>query len=108
MFAFRDGIIDSESVNGGICYNKDGAYAIVLRSSDEIYSETPDKFTYKCRPNDPGMFRLTSKCHERDRSAVRVMRTQGLYSIWAPKAGVRYDGLLEVSCFGDIAANIEQ
>jgi hypothetical protein len=97
MFALRAGIIDSRSVNGGLCWSDKGAYALVLRGRDEIKCESPEKFTYKCQQNDRGMFRLTAKCHERDRCYIRVLRTHALYSMWAPVAGIRYDGMFELS-----------
>ncbi|KAF2663683.1 hypothetical protein BT63DRAFT_483869 [Microthyrium microscopicum] len=96
LFAFRDGIIDSRSVDGGLCWSGRGCYAIVLRGRDEINCQYPDKFTYDCQHNDRGMFRLTAKCHERDRCFVRVLRTHALYSLWAPVAGIRYDGMYKV------------
>jgi hypothetical protein len=86
-------MIDSKCVSGGICYNQHGAYALVLRGKDEIKSDSPEKFTYRCRTNDPGAFRLTSKCHERDKCYIRVLRTHALHSLWAPVAGIRYDGM---------------
>jgi hypothetical protein len=87
MFAFRDGIIDAASINGGITYDAHGAYAIVLRSDEEINAPTPNSFTYRCKENDPGIWRLAMP-----KTVVRVLRSHALSSLWAPVAGIRYDG----------------
>jgi hypothetical protein len=92
LFAFRDGIIDDKCTDGGICYNELGAYAVVLKDDDEANSPSPDKFTYRCRANDKGRFRLTA-ADFRSRHPVRVLRSNTLSSLWSPRAGIRYDGL---------------
>jgi hypothetical protein len=92
MFAFRDGIIDAASINGGITYDAHGAYAIVLRSDEEINAPTPHSFTYRCKQNDPGIWRLTMP-QPREKTRVRVLRSHALSSLWAPVAGIRYDGV---------------
>jgi hypothetical protein len=92
LFAFRDGIIDDKCTDGGICYNELGAFAVVLKDADEENSPSPDKFTYKCRADDRGRFRLTAADFQ-SRYHVRVLRSNTLSSLWAPRAGIRYDGL---------------
>lgn len=93
MFTFRDGLIDGQTLRGGICYNQHGAYAIVLCDEDERNCDSPQKFTYRCRPNEPGAFKLTARCYERDNNLIRVFRTHALHSLWAPTAGIRFDGM---------------
>lgn len=92
LFAFRDGIIDLESINGGTCYDQKAAYAIVLRDDAEQDGTCPYEFTYKCKPGDRGRYRLTS-ANPRSRGVVRVLRSHALSSLWAPRVGIRYDGL---------------
>lgn len=98
MFAFRDGIIDDKCIDGGICFNELGAYAVVLTDADEEKSPSPDEFTYKCQTGDRGRFRLTA-ADFRSRNPVRVLRSNNLSSLWAPRAGLRYDGLYVCFCF---------
>jgi hypothetical protein len=94
LFAFRDGIISSKCTDGGIVFTQNGAYALVMRGDDETNAPSPDKFTYRCRVSDAGRFRLTSGDF-RSRYPVRVLRDHRLASLWAPRAGIRYDGLSE-------------
>lgn len=96
LFAFRDGIIDLESTDGGVCGDSNCAYAIVLKDTDEIESAVPTAFTYRCRANDTRRFRLIS-ADSKSRYPVRVLRSHCLTSLWAPRAGVRYDGLHRVT-----------
>ena len=91
MFAFRDGIIDDECTDGGICYNEQGAYAIVMKDSDEKDGLSPNSFTYICRPQGPGRYFLTSA--KTPRRPIRILRSHTLSSLYAPQAGLRYDGL---------------
>ncbi|KAK8190137.1 uncharacterized protein BKA78DRAFT_353593 [Phyllosticta capitalensis] len=109
MFAFHAGIIDLQSTGGGICADKNGAYAVVMTGSDEIYGETPEKFKYRCRPGDPGRFRITSVVDSRSRSTIRVLRSHTLTSLWSPSCGIRYDGIHRVTGWtirpGDPTAN---
>jgi hypothetical protein len=95
MFALRDGIIDNKCVNGGICCDDKTAYALVMREADEIQADNPSDIVYKCRLGDARCFRLIQVC--RDRRPIRVLRSHSLASLWAPVAGVRYDGLY-VTC----------
>jgi hypothetical protein len=92
MFAFRAGIIDGSCVEGGICFDDKGAYAIVMKGSDERDSTCPDSFTYRCNQQDKGRFRLTSATF-RSRYGIRVLRSHSLVSMYRPQAGLRYDGL---------------
>ena len=92
MFAFRDGIIDSKTTDGGICADAYGAYAIVLKDHDEVEGSCATRFTYRCRPKDTGRYRLTS-AKDKSRYAIRVLRSHSLASLWAPRAGIRYEGL---------------
>lgn len=94
LFAFHDGIL--ESTDGGTCCDSNGAYAIVLKDADEIESATPTAFTYRCRPKDARSFRLTS-ADFKSRYPVRALRNHGLSSLWALRAGVRYEGLHRVA-----------
>ncbi|KAF2816147.1 uncharacterized protein BDZ99DRAFT_542388 [Mytilinidion resinicola] len=96
LFAFRAGIINLETTEGGICFDSQGAYAILLRDSDEVDGSSPSAFIYRCRTNNPGRFRLTSADYK-SRYPVRVLRSHNLTSLWAPRAGVRYDGLHKIS-----------
>lgn len=92
MFAFHAGIISLDCTDGGICADKKGAYAVVMRGTDEVTTETPDKFKYRCNSGDPGRFRMTAadfSC----RYPIRVLRSHTLHSLWAPKSGLRYEGL---------------
>ncbi|KAK7535064.1 uncharacterized protein J3D65DRAFT_604485 [Phyllosticta citribraziliensis] len=97
MFAFHAGIIDLQSTGGGICADKNGAYAVVMAGSDEIHSESPEKFKYRCRPGDPGRFRITSVVDFRSRNRIRVLRSHTLASLWSPSCGIRYDGIHKVT-----------
>lgn len=92
LFAFRDGIINSACTEGGIVFSEGGAFAVVLRGDDEGDAPHPSRFTYRTRLGDRGRFQLTS-ADWKSRCAIRVLRDHRLASIWAPKTGIRYDGL---------------
>ncbi|KAF2396353.1 hypothetical protein EJ06DRAFT_585235 [Trichodelitschia bisporula] len=94
--AFRAGIIDERTLDGGICYDTSGVYAIVLTGNAEANAATPDEFTYRCTSGGRGISRLTA-ADWRSRCEVRVLRSQSLGSLWAPRAGVRYDGVHRVT-----------
>lgn len=70
----------------------DGAYAVLMTSDEEVNAPSPDIFTYRARNYDRGRYRLTAASRE-SRQPVRILRAHGLRSLWAPKAGVRYEGL---------------
>jgi len=92
MFAFREGIIDSKCTDGGICYDSNGAYAVVLNENDEVAGASSNEFTYRCRYNDPGRYKMTA-ADFKSRYPLRVLRSHSLSSLWAPRAGLRYEGL---------------
>jgi hypothetical protein len=98
MFAMRDGIIDRSSYNAEgrrIVFSGNQAFAVMMDSDEEIWSPDPYTFTYRANSNDPGRYRLTSATRD-SRGPVRIIRCHTLRSFWAPKAGVRYDGLHKV------------
>ncbi|KAF2683819.1 hypothetical protein K458DRAFT_478168 [Lentithecium fluviatile CBS 122367] len=95
LFACHAGIIDIDSVEGGICYDKNGAYAMLLKNTGEIEASAETNFKYRCGRNDKGRFRLTAAT-PKSRQPIRVLRSHSINSIWGPKAGVRYEGLYNV------------
>lgn len=95
LFAHHAGIIGLESVEGGITYDKYGAYAVVLKDTGEVEASSMERFTYRCSLNDKGKYRLTSAT-PRSRDPVRVLRSHSINSVWGPKAGIRYEGLYTV------------
>lgn len=92
MYAFRDGILDSGSASTSIVYDKKAAYGLVLSHEDELNSPDPSRFTYRSSPHDIGRYRLTAATTA-SRHPIRVLRSHTLRSLWAPRAGLRYDGL---------------
>jgi hypothetical protein len=92
LFAHHAGIIGLESVEGGTTYDKNGAYALVLKDTGEIDTRSEEHFTYRCPTNDKGKFRLTAATPS-SREPVRVLRSHSINSIWGPKAGIRYEGM---------------
>ena len=92
VFAFKSGIIDSAETAGGVTCDTHCAYAVLLTNDEEVHSPSPEAFTYRARPTDAGRYRLTAATRE-SRQPIRVLRSHSLRSFWAPKAGVRYDGL---------------
>ncbi|KAF2756851.1 hypothetical protein EJ05DRAFT_511633 [Pseudovirgaria hyperparasitica] len=95
MFACHAGIIDIETTDGGVCFDEHGAYAVVLKDDSEVEGSSPHTFTYRCGARDRGRFRLTG-ADSKARWPVRVLRSHALNSLWAPKVGIRYDGLHRV------------
>lgn len=91
-FAFKAGIIDSADAAGGITSDSDGAYAIFMTREEEVLGLTPETFTYRASADDHGRYRLTAATRD-SRQPIRILRSDSLRSFWAPKAGVRYDGL---------------
>ncbi len=77
--------------NDGITADEDGAYAIVMTDQEEIDTGRVGVTLYQASSTDPGRFRLMKNITSR--AKVRVLRTWRLKSRWAPKAGLRYDGL---------------
>ena len=92
LFAFKDGIIDSAGPSGGIVADADGAYALLMTDEEEVSGPSPEAFTYRARNYDRGRYRLTAATRE-SKQPIRILRGHSLRSFWAPKAGVRYDGL---------------
>ncbi|KAK1035797.1 hypothetical protein LTR33_016428 [Friedmanniomyces endolithicus] len=93
LFAFRDGIINGAEAEGGIVSDLAGAYAVVMTGKSEESSTSPNEFVYQARSSDKGRYRLTAGTPE-SRHPVRILRSHTLRSFWAPKAGLRYDGLV--------------
>ncbi|ORY05925.1 hypothetical protein BCR34DRAFT_42403 [Clohesyomyces aquaticus] len=96
IFAHYAGMLDLESTDGGICYDKNGAYALLLKDTGELEAPSLDWLTYRCKRNDAGRFRLTA-ADANSRQPIRILRNHSLNSVWGPKAGVRYEGLYCVS-----------
>lgn len=92
MFAYHAGMLESGDPTGRIIYNGRSAYGIILTNDDEPCDADPREFVYPTRPDDPGRYRLTS-ARAHSRQPLRVFRTHTLRSSWAPRAGIRYDGL---------------
>ncbi|KAH6644478.1 hypothetical protein C7974DRAFT_439845 [Boeremia exigua] len=106
LFAHHAGIIGLESVEGGTTYDKNGAYALVLKRASEVDARDEYGFTYRCPINDKGRFRLTAAT-ARSRAPIRVLRAQGVNSVWGPKAGIRYEGLYSVKGWRIRQANLK-
>ncbi|KAH9872409.1 hypothetical protein IAQ61_005244 [Plenodomus lingam] len=95
LFAHHAGIIGREACDGGTTFDKNGAYALVLKDTGEVDAECDDKFTYRVPQDDKGKFRLTAAT-PKSRDPIRVLRSHSINSIWGPKAGIRYEGLYSV------------
>lgn len=96
LYAYRDGIIDSHNAAGGISYDARAAYAILMTETDELLALDASRFTYRTRGTDAGRYRLTAAT-KAAREPVRVLRAHTLKSFWAPRAGVRYEGLYKIA-----------
>lgn len=92
LFACHAGIIDLRCAEGGICYDEKGAYAVVLSSATEAEGRSPNTFTYRCKPGDKGRYRLTAAGYK-SHPPLRVLRSHNLGSLWAPRLGIRYEGM---------------
>ncbi|KAL5449882.1 hypothetical protein PMIN06_006731 [Paraphaeosphaeria minitans] len=95
LFACHAGIIDVDTIDGGVCHDKYGAYAVVVIDGAELDAPTESTLTYRCGKDDRGRFRLTAAT-PRSREPVRILRSHSVNSMWGPKAGVRYEGLYRV------------
>ncbi|KAI8932902.1 hypothetical protein NX059_010379 [Plenodomus lindquistii] len=95
LFAHHAGIIGLEACEGGTTFDKNGAYALVLKGTGEFDAGSHEKFTYRVPQNDKGKFRLTAAT-PKSRDPIRVLRSHSINSIWAPTAGIRYEGLYSV------------
>lgn len=85
-------MIDSSTPQGGIVSDSKGAYAVFLTDDDELSGSTAEKFVYRARDGDKGRYRLTAATLD-SRHPVRILRSHTLRSFWAPRAGIRYEGL---------------
>jgi len=96
MFAYHDGIIANTSSNSGVttCYTQ--AYALLLADGDELDCSDPAHFTYRSTRGDSRRYRLCAGTLA-SRRPIRVLRSHTLRSYFAPRAGIRYDGLYKVS-----------
>lgn len=92
MFACHAGIIDVDTIDGGICHDKYGAYAILLTQDAELEAPNESTLTFRCDREGSGKFRLTAAT-PRSRDPLRVLRSHSTNSKWGPKAGVRYEGM---------------
>lgn len=63
-----------------------------MTNTEEADGTSPHAFTYRCRNDGRGRYRLTAASPD-SRHPVRILRGHSLRSFWAPKAGIRYDGL---------------
>ncbi|KAF2461958.1 hypothetical protein BDY21DRAFT_4496 [Lineolata rhizophorae] len=96
------GVISPQAASGGITFDHDRAYAVVLTRTDEETSDTPEQFVYLTNARAPGIFRLIKAARQEPRPGeqvgVRVYRSHAQSSNrWAPQCGVRYDGLYSVT-----------
>lgn len=96
LYAYRDGIIDNYSAQGGISYDSKAAYAVLMTETDEVSSIDATRFTYRSRSGDAGRYRLTAATLAA-REPIRILRSHTLKSFWAPRAGVRYEGLYKIA-----------
>jgi len=91
-FAYHAGIIDNADPSSRVIFDKRGAYALLLSGNEEIDSCDADLFTFRARSDDAGRYKLTA-ASPTTREPIRILRSHTLKSFWAPRAGVRYDGL---------------
>ncbi|KAK3069756.1 hypothetical protein LTR53_011651 [Teratosphaeriaceae sp. CCFEE 6253] len=96
LFAFREGIINGVEAPGGIIADLIGGYALVMTGTSEESSSSPDEFVYRAQNTDRGRYRLTCATPD-SRHPIRVLRSHTLRSFWAPRAGLRYDGLHKIA-----------
>ncbi|KAG9952593.1 hypothetical protein KCU85_g1956, partial [Aureobasidium melanogenum] len=96
MFAYHDGIIANPSSDSGVttCYTQ--AYALLLADGDELDCTDPAHFIYRSTSGDSRRYHLCAGTLA-SRRPIRVLRSHTLRSFFAPRAGVRYDGLYKVS-----------
>ncbi|KAI5367416.1 putative PUA-like superfamily, SRA-YDG superfamily protein [Septoria linicola] len=96
LFAYRDGIIDSGSSEGGIVCDGEAAYAVVMTGGDEVFGGDGETIRYRARSNDPGRYRLSAASIE-SRHPIRILRSHTLNSMWKPRTGLRYEGLYKIT-----------
>ncbi|CAD0095890.1 unnamed protein product [Aureobasidium vineae] len=94
-FARRNGDLGFQPGDGVTnCYSQ--AYALLLADGDEVDCTDPAHFTYRSTPGDSRRYRLCAGTLA-SRRPIRVLRSHTLRSFFAPRAGIRYDGLYKVS-----------
>ncbi len=97
--AFRDGIISTP--NASITANRHTAFAIIMRGSQEVATETKTGvLQYEAPYQDSGVFKLMNTISSSEREAVRVLRDCSSGSPVAPIGGLRYDGLYRITSYG--------
>jgi hypothetical protein len=96
MFAYHDGIIADSLSKGGVTTCHTQAYALLLANSDELDCSDPAHFTYRSTRGDSRRYLLCAGTLA-SRRPIRVLRSYTLRSFFAPRAGVRYDGLYKVT-----------
>ncbi|KAI9840232.1 MAG: hypothetical protein M1838_004153, partial [Thelocarpon superellum] len=100
--AYRDGMLDE--ANSHVAVGIYGAYAIVMAKGEETETDNDTvkwKCTGKCiKPSSTGAGVLSLMSNMRNHTHVRLLRSWKLKSRWAPRGGVRYDGLYSVIGIG--------
>ncbi|KAL9056706.1 MAG: hypothetical protein Q9162_002775 [Coniocarpon cinnabarinum] len=92
VFAYHDGIISSGDPKGGLTYDSEGCYAIVLTIHDIVKDHNLLEFSYQIRHQDEGRPRLLAAMLP-EKAHIRVLRSYTVKSDYAPSLGIRYDGL---------------
>lgn len=93
LFAFRNGIIDRPNGHGGICADQSEVYAVVLADHDEVSSAGSEIFRYRCPPEDLVGAASLRRAALQPKPSIRILRSCTLHSPWAPRVGIRYEGL---------------
>ncbi|KAL8685033.1 MAG: hypothetical protein Q9224_006008 [Gallowayella concinna] len=96
--ACRDGIIDN--LHYQITADHRIAYAISMTQGNEENVSEDGSSSYTPQPNDAGAFKLMNTISSEERGKIRVLRSWRLQSPYAPAAGIRYDGLYQVTGYG--------
>ncbi|KAI9675732.1 MAG: hypothetical protein M1817_001099 [Caeruleum heppii] len=100
--AYRDGMLGDP--NGHITPGDYGASAVVLTAGTETETTTETTLwkvktgDVRVSPSGRGVLCLMANMH--NHSEIRVLRSWKLRSVYAPKAGLRYDGLYSIVGFG--------
>jgi hypothetical protein len=94
LFAHHAGIIGQESLEGGTTFDDNNAYAVVIEGKNEVNTLPDGSLRYLTSMSDRGRFRL-SAATPKSREPIRVLRSRNDNGIWGPKAGIRYDGLVD-------------
>ncbi|KAL8818182.1 MAG: hypothetical protein Q9223_003124 [Gallowayella weberi] len=96
--ACRDGIIDN--LHYQITADHRIAYAIAMTQGNEKNVSKDGSSSFTPLPNDDGVFKLMATINGGERAKIRVLRSWRLQSPNAPAAGIRYDGLYQVTGYG--------